>query len=207
MCDTGNLCDNDGDWEFFSGTSMSSPHVAGSAAVLLGLHPAWTPIQVKSALVNTADTVVKNAFDASTIVGPLLQGGGREDLTEASETDVVFAPVSASFGRIRGSQTQATAETITLSNLTGTARTFNVEELRFNLAPEALGRTWGGGATVTGDDRITTPTSITVPANGSASLTISVAAGLPHGSVVQGWLKLTGGGDEYQLAYWAQVAP
>ncbi len=207
VCDTGNSCGNDGDWEFFSGTSMSSPHVAGSAAVLRGLHPAWTPIQVKSALVNTADTVVKNAFDASTIVGPLLQGGGREDLTEASETDVVFAPVSASFGRISGSQTQATATTITLTNLTGTDRTFAVEELRFNLASAPLGTRWGGGTTASGDGRISTPASITVPAGGSASLTISVAAGLPHGSVVQGWLKLTGGGDEYQLAYWAQVAP
>ena len=60
---------------------------------------------------------------------------------------------------------------------------------------------------MTDDIRVETPTLITVPANGSASLPISVAAGLPHGSVVQGWLKLTGGGDEYQLAYWAQVAP
>ena len=148
-----------------------------------------------------------NAFDASTIVGPLLQGGGREDLTEASETDVVFAPVSASFGRISGSQTQATATTIEVTNLTGTARTFNIEELSFNLSSGSLGSTWGGGTTASGDSRISTPTSITVPANGSASLTISVAAGLPHGSVVQGWLNLTGGGDEYQLAYWAQVAP
>ena len=207
VCDAGNACGNDGDWEFFSGTSMSSPHVAGSAAVLLDLHPTWTPIQVKSALVNTADTVVKNALNASTIVGPLLQGGGREDLTEASETDVVFAPVSASFGRISGSQTQATATTIEITNLTGTGRTFAVEELRFNLASGTLGTRWGGGTTASGDVRISTPASITVPAGGSASLTISVAAGLPHGSVVQGWLRLTGGGDEYQLAYWAQVAP
>jgi minor extracellular serine protease Vpr len=207
VCDAGNACGNDGDWEFFSGTSMSSPHVAGSAAVLRDLHPAWTPIQVKSALVNTADPVVKNAFDASTIVGPLLQGGGREDLTEAAETDVVFAPVSASFGRTSGSQTQATAKTIKLTNLTGTARTFSVEELRFNPAAGALGSTWGGGLTVSGDSRISTPGSITVPAMGSANLTITIAAGQPHGSVIQGWLKLTGGGDEYQLAYWAQVAP
>lgn len=207
VCDAGNPCGNDGDWEFFSGTSMSSPHVAGSAAVLLDLHPTWKPIQVKSALVNTADTVVKNAFDASTIVGPLLQGGGREDLTEAADTDVAFAPVSASFGRISASRTQATVKLITLTNLTGTARTLAIEELRFNLAAGTLGSRWGGGATVSGDSRISTPTSITVPANGSATLRISVNAGLPHGSVIQGWLKLTGGGDEYQLAYYAKVAP
>jgi hypothetical protein len=39
-------------------------------------------------------------------------------------------------------------------------------------------------------------------------LTITVKAGLPLGSIVQGWLQLAGPGDvEYHLAYWAHVAP
>ena len=32
-------------------------------------------------------------------------------------------------------------------------------------------------------------------------------AGLANGTIAQGWIQLTGGGDEYQVAYWAQVAP
>ena len=40
---------------------MSTPHIAGSAAVLLQLHHDWTPAQIKSALVNRADLVVKDA--------------------------------------------------------------------------------------------------------------------------------------------------
>ena len=86
-CDTTGPCGNDGDWAFYNGTSMAAPHIAGSAAVLKQLHPTWSPAKVKSALVNTADPVVTNAFDASTIVGPQLQGAGREDLTEADATD------------------------------------------------------------------------------------------------------------------------
>ena len=41
-----------------SGTSMASPHVAGAAALVLGAHPAFTPKQVRDALVANASTRV-----------------------------------------------------------------------------------------------------------------------------------------------------
>ena len=77
----------------------------------------------------------------------------------------------------------------------------------FDLAAGTLGAVYGGGAIAGEDSRISSPDSLTVPANGTATLTLSVKAGLAHGTRVQGWITLTGGGDTYQLAYWAQVAP
>ena len=205
-CDTDGPCGNDGDWAFYNGTSMASPHVAGSAAVLLDIHPTWTPAQIKSALVNTSDLVVRNAFDAATTVGPMVQGAGRQDLSEANLTDVTFSPTSASFGRINASRTNPTSMAIRVTNLTGTARTFNVAELKFTPGTGNVGA-FGGGTTSAGDSRITTPSTLTVPANGSATLTVTVNAGQARGSIAQGWITLIGGGDEYQFAYWAQTAP
>jgi subtilisin family serine protease len=48
VADNGNLYDAE------SGTSMSSPHIAGLAALLIGKNPAWDPMMVKSAMMTTA---------------------------------------------------------------------------------------------------------------------------------------------------------
>src|SRR5216683_5048201 len=70
---------------FFQGTSMATLHVAGSAALLIQLHPNWSPEQIKSALVNSAHRPVKSFSSGAAINDPMRRGGGRIDLAAASQ--------------------------------------------------------------------------------------------------------------------------
>jgi minor extracellular serine protease Vpr len=195
-------CPDDGSgWAFFQGTSMSTPHIAGSAAVLLQLHPTWSPAQVKSALVNRADLVIKDAVTGTYDVGPTAQGAGRENLSVAADGTTWMDPVAASFGKV--TLGHPTSVNITLSNPTGTPETFAVSVTKFT-PTTAVPSVYDAGTLSSGDSRITVPTSVTVPANGSTTMTVTVSS--THGDVVQGWINLDGpGSNDLHFAYYAQV--
>lgn len=70
----------DGRYDAISGTSMSTPYVAGAAALILSRHPEFTPAQVATILKNTADPIKSerpigrgrlNVFNALQIDVPL----------------------------------------------------------------------------------------------------------------------------------------
>ena len=86
----------EGLWALFSGTSMAAPHVAGAAALLQQRHSSWTVAQIKSALVQTGQPVLRGSVEAEST----RQGGGTVDLVRA-DTPLVFAsPTGLSFGHV-----------------------------------------------------------------------------------------------------------
>jgi hypothetical protein len=82
---------------FASGTSMSSPNVAGAAALLLALHPGWSPDQVRSALATTA---VRNGItqqDGTTPATDFDRGSGRIDVAVAARATLLLAESTAAY--------------------------------------------------------------------------------------------------------------
>jgi len=80
---------NPPEYGFMSGTSMSSPHDAGAAALIKAVHPNWTPDMIKAALMTTSWTdVLKD--DGVTPADPFDMGAGRIQVDVAAQAGLVM---------------------------------------------------------------------------------------------------------------------
>ncbi len=77
-------------YAFEQGTSMSSPHGAGSAALVIGLNPTWSPAEVKSALAMTSNPSVLRDSDGVTPADLYDMGSGRLQLSGAGRAGLVM---------------------------------------------------------------------------------------------------------------------
>lgn len=99
-----------------TGTSMSSPHLAGAAALVLQAHPNFTPHQVKLALMNTASNI-NDLTGAS--YRPIDQGAGMVNLARAVNPSVAVDPGSVSFGQLLPVDGFAKTRTLSISSRNG----------------------------------------------------------------------------------------
>jgi subtilisin family serine protease len=95
------------DYDFLSGTSMSGPHLAGSAALVRSVRPDWTVPEIKSAIMMTAKkTGQKDFVNGTPNTGPWDAddvGSGRVDLTKAARAGLVMHETKAVFLAAEGS--------------------------------------------------------------------------------------------------------
>ncbi|MBX3641713.1 MAG: S8 family serine peptidase [Rubrivivax sp.] len=141
---------------FLSGTSMAAPHLAGSAAVVRGQKPQWSAAEVRSAIVNTAQRgVLKGYADAKPVADANIIGTGLENLLAAVNATVALDPVSISFGGVPSGSGQTRAQTLSLSNLSGSAKTFSLavdaqpQGVSYQVSPSTVALAAGESKSVT----------------------------------------------------------
>jgi subtilisin family serine protease len=177
---------------FASGTSMSAPHIAGAVALLLDLHPDWTPGQIKSALMTTAfQGVVKE--DGTTPADPFDRGSGRVDLRRAFEPGLTFvAPSAQDFLERENDLWNLNYPSLYLPFNPGRV---TVERTVANELPD--GQQWRTEVSAPPDVAIEVPKHITLPNNGTRTFDITVDGGaVPSGETRHANLRLTNGEHE-----------
>ena len=175
-----------------SGTSMSSPHVAGAVALLLdarrgaNLTTNWE--QAKSILQNSADPVPFTGNPGFREPAHR-QGAGMVDIDDAILQNVLATPSELPLGE----GASAHARTITLTNSGSTDVTYNLSHLAglstFNTYVPALST---AGATVG-----FSASSVTVASGGSATVGVTITPNANPAaarSVYGGWIQFTRSG-------------
>src|SRR6266404_1477359 len=151
-----------------SGTSMSSPHVAGVAALVKQAHPSWNQVQEwKAAIVNTGNpSAIGGLVPYRTSRG----GTGLVQPIPAVKTNVIaigdtatstlnfgFSELNADFGK---------TSQITLRNKGGSAATFNIAQTNAAGSPHSI---------------VLGSSSVTIPAGKDA--TVNVTLNVPVATV------------------------
>ncbi len=176
-----------GEYGAIGGTSMASPHIAGTAALLSQAHPEWSAAEVLSAIMTTGTwDLVKE--DGATTADPFDFGGGRVRVDQAINAGLLLDESSANF---EGADPDLGGDPSAL-NVAGLVSGSCVFECSWTRTVEATeGGSW---TTSTSDTSIITvsPASFALAAGETQVLEVTAnSAGLPSGEWVHGRVFMT----------------
>jgi hypothetical protein len=205
----------------FGGTSGSAPMVSGSAALLLDKYDLGrTPAEVKSLLMNTAETDhFLNPRTTPGLLAPITRiGGGEVRVNDAAASNTAAWDDDADTGSLSfGFHTVARNAVVTrhvrVRNYSESSKTYSITH-GFRYSNDAA----------SGAVSLSHPPSVQVPANSSATFDVTLRVdgedlpawtlnGGPNGGEghllqsveFDGYLNIAGGGDDVHLAW--QVLP
>ncbi len=179
-------------WDFSSGTSMSSPHVAGAGVLLMQQHPDWTPAEVQSALMLTANTDMRDS-DEVTPATPFGMGNGLVVLDNANNAGLIMDESAANYV----AADPATGGNPQELNLASMANSQCVLECSWERTVTATtGGTWDIAASADGGVVLSvSPTSVTLAEAESATVTVTAdVTGAPSGVWAFGEVTMTSAG-------------
>ena len=173
-------------WE---GTSMAAPAVTGVVALMRQRHPAWTPAQIREALIGSAVPAYADS-NATIEASPLRTGGGFVDAPGAVAPGLLADPPLLGLGLQRPGTTVTIPVSVTDAG-DGAGVWAVAIDRNGSSPPGAL---------------VTAPAELTVPPGGSVFLpvTLAVAADSSEGDAA-GFVLLTQGARTRRIPFWAHV--
>jgi subtilisin family serine protease len=179
----------------YDGTSMATPHVSGTAALLRQKHPGWTPAEIKSAIMTTAGNVYLP--DGSIDPEEFGYGAGQLNPDPAAEPGLVYPqrqnsytsflcgvgalpPDDPSCQALHGGMVPTDLNLASLAGDVMGALTFHRVVRNVGLAPA----TYTVAAAVPGFDIAVTPSTLVLDKGGIGHYTVTVNL---NGAAVDAW--------------------
>ena len=181
--------DYPGAFASWAGTSMAAPAVTGVVALMRERHPAWTPAQIRAALI---DSAVPSYADSNATVeaSPLRTGGGFVDAAGAVAPGVLADPPVLAFGLVQAGSSATVP--VSISDAGAGAGLWQVTIDRHGGSPA------GADATA--------PSEVAVPEAGSVLLPVTLTVGPTAGDGdAAGYVVLTQGTRTRRIPYWGHV--